>query len=181
MSDQKKADKPSAARKQAGKMSASITLLSLDLHDAQAICSGKTKLPPCKWIVIFTTANALKLSWGIFKDGSTFSSYRGGCLWKMIARFWRQDARRSLAISSGCFSILARWRGHCRRGRELSSGSQSVGKLLACLGMECARNIKEFLSKSRVLLLLCARSSSEGTHIHTLISPLLCTPSLSLL
>lgn len=75
-----------------------------------------------------------------------------------------QDACLSLVILSECFSMLARWRGQCWRGRKSNAGSQSVGKLSGLLGCRMFQKYKNgFFSKSQVLGLLC----SEETHIHT--------------
>lgn len=91
-----------------------------------------------------------------------FSFYRGDCLWNMRADFEdvSQDACRSLVILSECFSILARWRGDRRCGRELSSGSQSAGKLPGVLGRTWS------VPEMQCFVLLCAHSA-EKTHTYT--------------
>lgn len=87
----------------------SITLPPLDHYDVSGIYSGKTKLPPRKLILSQHSQTASEN----FKDGwiSVFIEVD-------VFEDVTQDAHRSLAILSQCFSILARWRGHCRRGRD---------------------------------------------------------------
>lgn len=80
----------------------------------------------------------------------------------MIADFEdvTQDARSSLVISSECFSVLARWRGHCYR-----RWSRVVSRWEGILARFCEVRAEKrwFLNKSRVLVLPRAPSGTEDT------------------
>lgn len=145
----------------------SITLISLDLYDILVTYSSFHPVNR------FSYLHQPKLSnWvGKFWRWIDSSFYGGGCLWNMIADFEdvMQDVRRSLAILSEHFSILARWLRHHLCDGELSSGSRWES-CLACWGGECAsdREIFFFLPGSWVL---CACSNREThTHTHMLVS-----------